>query len=63
MTFVLSILFSILEMARSGGPSEDQIRSSWPLHWMVWRDDHVALKRLLREPEETQVSCKPAARH
>ena len=41
---------------RSCELSEDQIKSRWPLHWLVWRDDHVALKRLLREPEEAQVS-------
>lgn len=33
---------------------EDEISAKWPLHWLVWRDDHKALKRLLRD-EETQV--------
>ncbi len=35
----------------SGAPSEDEIRSKWPLHWLVWKDDHKALKRLLAETE------------
>lgn len=31
--------------------SEDEIYSKWPLHWLVWKDDHKALKRLLRDAE------------
>jgi ankyrin repeat protein len=27
--------------------TEDDISSQWPLHWLVWNDDHMALNRLL----------------
>ena len=30
---------------------EDEIRSKWPLHWLVWNDDGVALNRILGEKE------------
>lgn len=31
--------------------NEDEVRSKWPLHWLVWNDDSVALNRLLAEKE------------
>lgn len=40
-------------------PSEAEIQSKWPLHWMVWKDDHTALKRLLKE--EAQVGSMVAS--
>ena len=35
----------------SATTSEDEIRSKWTLHWLVWNDDHKALDRLLKEKE------------
>lgn len=54
LTFEL-VLFWDLAKRMSSGPSEEEIQSKWPLHWMVWKDNHTALKRLLRE-DEAQVS-------
>ena len=35
-------------MSANGCPCEDDIRQKWPLHWMVWNDDHKALDRILK---------------
>lgn len=42
-------------MSGAASLSEDEIQNRWPLHWLVWRDDHKALKRLL-EDKDTPVS-------
>ena len=31
------------------GPDEDEIARKWPLHWVVWNNDHRALNRLLEQ--------------
>ena len=31
------------------GPGEDEIANKWPLHWMIWNNDHKGLKRLLEQ--------------
>ena len=36
--------------------SEEQISREWPLHWLVWNDDHTGLNRLL---EQKVVSKRP----
>ncbi len=45
-------------MSMSGGSrvTEDEIRKKWPLHWMVWEDNHVALERTLKSDPEV-CSC------
>ena len=31
------------------GPGEDEIANKWPLHWMIWNNDHKGLNRLLEQ--------------
>ena len=35
--------------------SEEEIRRRWPLHWLIWNDDHEALERLLQEKEVRRI--------
>ncbi len=37
--------------AAYGGVSEEEIKKRWPLHWLVWNDEHRSLDRLLGEKE------------
>ena len=31
--------------------TEENIRGMWPLHWLVWTDNHKGLKRRLEDTE------------
>ena len=31
--------------------NEEEIKSKWPLHWLIWNDDSKALNRLLGEKQ------------
>lgn len=34
--------------------AEDEIRVKWPLHWLVWTNDHKALERLLSNDQQVR---------
>lgn len=38
-------------MSATGGLSEDDVRQKWPLHWMVWNNDHKALETKLKSDQ------------
>ena len=38
-------------MTMSEEVSEAEIRQLWPLHLLVWKDDHKALDRILQEKQ------------
>lgn len=44
------------------GPGEDEIASKWPLHWMIWNNDHKGLNRLLEQKVYDKEAKDPRGR-
>lgn len=42
---------ALIRIQCSSRMNEDDVRSQWPLHWLIWNDDSKSLNRLLREKE------------
>ncbi|XP_019853015.1 PREDICTED: ankyrin repeat domain-containing protein 13B-like [Amphimedon queenslandica] len=43
-------------------PSEDQISKEWPLHWLVWNNEHKGLHRLLEQKLYDKEQVDPRGR-